>query len=291
MEYDKLEIARYHLVPKQMQETGVSAKSVKFSDSAILDIIRKYTREAGVRNLERNISNICRKVAKEIVLNSNGKQYLITGKGLKGYLGVAKHTERMAVEDDQIGSATGLAWTEFGGDLLQIDVTLMKGKSGLTLTGKLGDVMKESAQAALSYIRSNTGKLGVEAKFFEGKEIHVHIPEGAIPKDGPSAGITMATAMVSALTKKPVCKSIAMTGEITLRGNVLPIGGLTEKLLAARRSGIHQVIIPEENRKDLEEIPNRVLRGLDLIFVNNMEDVFSKAFVDGQPRQPAQKGK
>ena len=291
MEYDKLEIARHHLVPKQMQETGVGAKSVKFSDSAILDIIRKYTREAGVRNLERNISNICRKVAKEIVMNSNGKQYLITGKGLKGYLGVAKHTERMAVEDDQIGSATGLAWTEFGGDLLQIDVTLMKGKSGLTLTGKLGDVMKESAQAALSYIRSNTGKLGVEAKFFEGKEIHVHIPEGAIPKDGPSAGITMATAMVSALTKKPVCKSIAMTGEITLRGNVLPIGGLTEKLLAARRSGIHQVIIPEENRKDLEEIPKRVLRGLDLIFVNNMEDVFSKAFVDGQPRQPAQKGK
>lgn len=289
MEYDKLEIAKQHLIPKQMQEVGLTDKQIKLSDSAILVLIREYTREAGVRNLERNISNVCRKVAKKIVMDSKQKRYVINGRNIKNYLGVPKYTEKMAEEHDQIGSATGLAWTEFGGDLLQIDVTLMKGKSGLTLTGKLGDVMKESAQAALSYIRSNTKLLGVNSSFFDGNEIHIHIPEGAIPKDGPSAGVTMATAMLSALTKKPVSKDVAMTGEITLRGSILPIGGLTEKLLAARRSGIKKVIIPEKNRRDLEEIPSRVLRGLELVFANSMVDIYSHAFISENGRKEKSK--
>ncbi len=281
LEYDKLEIARQFLIPKQLKETGLSAEKVTFTDSAVLMIIRQYTREAGVRELERSISNICRKIAKDMVLHGRQKKYRVTAKNVPGYLGVPKYTEKQAEKTDQVGIATGLAWTEFGGDILQIEVTLMEGKSGLTLTGKLGDVMKESAQAALSYIRSNTGMLGVDPKFFDGHEIHIHVPEGAIPKDGPSAGITMATAMISALTQKPVSRNVAMTGEITLRGNVLPIGGLTEKLLAARRSGIKKVIIPEQNRKDLKEIPARVLRGMEIVLVNHMTDVLRQAFANG----------
>ena len=281
MEYDKLEIARRHLTPKQLSENGLKSKNIKFIDSAIFNIIRQYTREAGVRNLERNISNVCRKVAKEIVLNRSKKAFVITSRNLAKYLGVRKYSEKKAEEKDQIGSATGLAWTEFGGDILQIEVTLMKGKSGLTLTGKLGDVMKESGQAALSYIRSNTDLFGIKLDFFDGHEIHVHVPEGAIPKDGPSAGITIAVAMISAITKKAIVKELAMTGEITLRGNVLPIGGLTEKLLAARRSGIKKVLIPGKNKKDLEEIPSRVLKGIELIFVNSMMDVLDQAFLNG----------
>ncbi len=289
MEYDKLEIARSHLVPKQLYETGLNTKNTKFTDSAILSIIRNYTREAGVRNLERNISNVCRKLAKQIVMKSTKVNQFINARNLKSYLGGPKYLEKMAETTDQIGIATGLAWTEFGGDLLQIEVTLMKGKSKLTLTGNLGDVMKESAQAALSYIRSNTTMLGVDPKVFQNYEIHIHIPEGAIPKDGPSAGITLATAIVSAITKKPVSKDLAMTGEITLRGSILPIGGLTEKLLAARRSGIKRVLIPEQNRKDLEEIPPKVLKGVELIFVHKMEDVFSHAFANGRLEIEAKK--
>ncbi len=281
LEYDKLEIARHHLLPKQLKENGLNSNLVNFIDSAILSIIRNYTREAGVRNLERNLSMICRKVAKEIVMNDSDTQYQISSRNLARYLGVAKFTEKYAEEADLIGCATGLAWTEFGGDILQIEVTLMEGKSGLTLTGKLGEVMKESAQAALSFIRSNTRRLGIKPNFFDGHEIHVHVPEGAIPKDGPSAGITMAVAMISAITQKPVAKAVAMTGEITLRGNVLPIGGLTEKLLAARRSGIKKVLIPEQNRKDLEEIPARVLKNLEITFLKSMSDVLVHAFVNG----------
>ena len=281
MEYDKLEIARRHLVPKQLSENGLKSKKIKFADSAILGIIRRYSREAGVRNLERNISNVCRKVAKEFVLNGSIKEFLITSRSLAKYLGVPKYSEKKAEELEQIGSATGLAWTEFGGDILQVEVTLMKGKSGLTLTGKLGEVMKESGQAALSFIRSNTDLFGIKLDFFDGYEVHVHVPEGAIPKDGPSAGITIAVAMISAITQKSVVKEIAMTGEITLRGNVLPIGGLTEKLLAARRSGIKKVLIPGKNKKDLEEIPSRVLKGLELIFVNSMMEVLDQTFANG----------
>ena len=281
MEYDKLEIALRHLMPKQLSENGLKSKNIKFADSAIFSIIRHYTREAGVRNLERNISNVCRKIAKEIVLNRPKKKFLISSRSLAKYLGVPKYSEKKAEEMDQIGSATGLAWTEFGGEILQIEVTIMKGKSGLTLTGKLGDVMKESGQAALSFIRTNTDLFGIKVDFFDGHEIHVHVPEGAIPKDGPSAGITMAVAMISAITQKSITKEIAMTGEITLRGNVLPIGGLTEKLLAARRSGIKKVLIPAKNKKDLEEIPSRVLKGIDLIFVNSMMEVLDQAFLNG----------
>ena len=287
LEYEKLEIAKHFLVPKQLKESGLSPRQVTFSDSAILSIIRQYTREAGVRDLERNISKVCRKIAKEIVLSGQKKRFHVTVKTIPRYLGVPKYTEKQAEKSDQIGIATGLAWTEFGGDILQIEVTLMEGKSGLTLTGKLGDVMKESAQAALSYIRSNTALLGIDPKFFEGHEIHIHVPEGAIPKDGPSAGITMATAMISALTGKPVLRDVAMTGEITLRGNILPIGGLTEKLLAARRSGIKKVLIPEQNQKDLKEIPARVLRGMQVVLVGHMTDVLRHAFVNGfVPKTP-----
>lgn len=281
MEYDKLEIALRHLMPKQLSENGLKSKNIKFADSAIFSIIRHYTREAGVRNLERNISNVCRKVAKKIVLNRPKKNFLISSRSLAKYLGVPKYSEKKAEEMDQIGSATGLAWTEFGGEILQIEVTIMKGKSGLTLTGKLGDVMKESGQAALSFIRTNTDLFGIKVDFFYGHEIHVHVPEGAIPKDGPSAGITIAVAMISAITQKSIAKEIAMTGEITLRGNVLPIGGLTEKLLAARRSGIKKVLIPAKNKKDLEEIPPRVLKGIELIFVNSMMEVLDQAFLNG----------
>lgn len=281
MEYDKLEIAKNHLILKQLKENGLKKSQLKFADSAIYGIIREYTREAGVRNLERNISNICRKIAKEIVLKATKKIFSISSKSLPKYLGVPKYTDKKAEESAQIGSATGLAWTEFGGDILSIEVTLMKGKPGLTLTGKLGEVMKESGQAALSFIRSNTELLGIKPDFFEGNEVHIHVPEGAIPKDGPSAGITMAVAMISAITKKPVHKDVAMTGEITLRGNVLPIGGLTEKLLAARRSGIKKVLIPEKNQKDLEEVPVKVTKGLHLVFVDTMQKVLSHTFVNG----------
>lgn len=281
MEYDKLEIARRHLIPKQLKENGLKNSQIKFTDSAILGIIRNYTREAGVRNLERSISNICRKIAKEIVLKRNKGQFVVTARSLKKYLGVVQYTDKHAEAENQIGSATGLAWTEFGGDILQIEVTIMKGKSGLTLTGQLGDVMKESARAALSYIRSNTDLLEIDPTVFDGNEIHIHVPEGAIPKDGPSAGITMAVAMISAFTRRPVINELAMTGEITLRGNVLPIGGLTEKLLAARRSGIKKVLLPEKNRKDLSEISARVTRGLQLYFVSSMNDVLKLAFQNG----------
>ncbi|HDL18827.1 MAG TPA: endopeptidase La [Bacteroidetes bacterium] len=281
MEYDKLEIARRHLIPKQLNENGLKKHQIKFTDSAILGIIRNYSREAGVRNLERSISNICRKIAKEVVLKEDKGQFVVTARSLKKYLGVIQYSDKHAESVTQIGSATGLAWTEFGGDILQIEVTIMKGKSGLTLTGQLGDVMKESARAALSFIRSNTELLEIDPDVFEKNEIHIHAPEGAIPKDGPSAGITMAVAMISAFTRKPVDNELAMTGEITLRGNVLPIGGLTEKLLAARRSGIKTVLLPEKNRKDLSEISTRVTRGLQLNFVGTMNDVLKFAFRNG----------
>ncbi len=281
MEYDKLEIAKQFLLPKQMKETGLRDKNIRISDQAILLIIREYTREAGVRNLERSISTICRKVARKIVSNPNKTFYAITTKNLEDYLGVPKIPEKSIEDEELIGAAVGLAWTEFGGDILMIEATPMDGKSGLTLTGHLGDVMKESAQAALSYIRSNAKRLGIDPKFFQDHEIHVHVPEGAIPKDGPSAGVTMALAMVSAITRKPICRKIAMTGEITLRGHVLPIGGLNEKLLAARRAGIKTVLVPAQNKKDLTEVPQKIKKDLEIKFIKNMDDVLRFAMRDG----------
>ena len=280
MEYDKLEIAKQFLLPKQMKETGLTEKNIRISDRAILMIIREYTREAGVRNLERKISTICRKVARKIVSNNKKTFYSITAKNLEDYLGVPKIPEKLVEEEELIGAAVGLAWTEFGGDILIIEATPMEGKSGLILTGHLGDVMKESAQAALSFIRSNAKRYGIDSKFFQEHEIHVHVPEGAIPKDGPSAGVTMALAMFSAITRKPVCRKLAMTGEITLRGHVLPIGGLNEKLLAARRAGIETVLIPAQNKKDLAEVPHKIKKDLEIKFIKQMDDVLRFAIGD-----------
>ena len=281
MEFDKLEIAKKFLLPKQMKETGLTPENIRISDQAIMMIIREYTREAGVRNIERSLSTICRKVARKIVSNPNKMFYSITAKSLEDYLGVPKVPEKTIEEEELIGAAIGLAWTEFGGDILTIEATPMEGKAGLILTGKLGDVMKESGQAALSFVRSNAKRFGIDPKYFQNHEIHIHVPEGAIPKDGPSAGITMALAMVSAIMKKAVYRNIAMTGEITLRGHVLPIGGLNEKLLAARRAGIKTVLIPAKNEKDLTEVPQKIKKGLDIKLINHMDDVLRLAMRDG----------
>jgi ATP-dependent Lon protease len=291
MQHDKREIARRHIIPKQLQEHGIAGMHVQITDQAIDKIITEYTREAGVRNLEREIASVCRKVAKDVVLvrQKNGQRRSHTRKGgkkgfvvdpqtIERYLGVARFRSRRRAESNRVGSATGLAWTSVGGELLTVDVTVMNGQEKLTLTGQLGDVMKESAQAALSFLRSNTQRLGLAAEFFKGKEIHIHLPEGSIPKDGPSAGITMAMAMYSAVSGKPTRSDVAMTGEITLRGEVLGIGGLNEKLIAAQRSGITTVLIPEENRKDLTEIPAKVREGLTLIPVRTIEEALGRVF-------------
>lgn len=285
LEHDKLEIAKRHIIPKQIVEHGLNPKNISIQDDAIQKIAREYTREAGVRNLEREIATVFRKVAKEIVFekSSNGKDVSnikrkITAENLDKYLGVQKFRSRTIVREKKIGSVTGLSWTSVGGEILDVEVTVMNGPEKLTLTGQLGDVMKESAQAALSYIRSNAKKLGINSNFYKGKEIHIHLPEGAIPKDGPSAGITMAMAMLSAIKSKAVNHDVSMTGETTLRGNVLAIGGLTEKLLAAKRSGIKKVLIPNENMKDLAEIPETVKKGLKIIPITTILDAIPFVF-------------
>ncbi len=289
LDFDKTEIARRHIVPKQLAEHGLKASEVQISDEAIVRIIREYTREAGVRNLEREIASVCRKVAKEIVVGWSGngkrgpkaakkKKLLVDPKKVEEYLGVPRFRNRIADKRRRIGSVTGLAWTSVGGDILSVDVTIMQGSEKLTLTGQLGDVMKESAQAALSYLRSNAKALGLPAGFSSKKEIHIHLPEGAIPKDGPSAGITMAMAMISAASDRPARPDVAMTGEITLRGNVLAIGGLNEKLLAAQRNGMRTVLIPKENEKDLPEIPARVKAGLKIVPIEKIEDAIPWVF-------------
>ncbi len=285
LEHDKLEIAKRHIIPKQLTEHGLNPKNIILHDDAIQKIIREYTREAGVRNLEREIASVFRKVAKEIVFekSSNGKDISnikrkIAAENLEKYLGVTKFRSKTVAREKKIGSVTGLSWTSVGGEILDVEVTIMNGSEKLTLTGQLGDVMKESAQAALSYIRSNAKKLGISPNFYKGKEIHIHLPEGAIPKDGPSAGITMAMAMLSAIKTKPANHDVAMTGEITLRGNVLAIGGLTEKLLAAQRSGIKEVLIPKENMKDLADIPETVKKGLKIIPVLTILDAIPVVF-------------
>jgi ATP-dependent Lon protease len=278
-ELEKLNIAKQFLIKKQEEQNGLTDVKITFSDKAILAIIRNYTREAGVRNLEREISSICRKLAKEVLAKGKDIRINITANSIHKYLGVIKFRYGVTEELDQIGLTTGLAWTDVGGELLQTEVVLMPGKGKLVLTGKLGEVMQESAQAALSYVRSRGRQLRLPEKFYENIDIHIHVPEGAIPKDGPSAGIAIATSIVSALTRKRVRHDIAMTGEITLRGRVLPIGGLKEKILAAHRGLVNAVLIPEENKKDIEEIPKRILKKVELILVGHMDDVLTQALI------------
>lgn len=277
-EEEKLEIARNYLLPRQLSAHGLKPEMVPITEKALLEIIRRYTREAGVRNLEREIANICRKIAREVAKNPEEfKPIKIGVSKLEKFLGVPKYRYGIAEEKPQVGIATGLAWTETGGALLQIEAVIMPGKGNLQITGKLGEVMQESVQAAMSYVRSRALQLGLPLDFYRKIDIHVHVPEGAIPKDGPSAGITIATAIVSALLKIPVKNTVAMTGEITLRGRVLPIGGLKEKLLAAIRGGIKTVLIPKENEKDLKEINPKILKDLEIILVDNVDEVLKLA--------------
>lgn len=276
-EDEKLNIAKRHLVDKQIKRNGLKANEITIEDSAIIGIIRYYTREAGVRNLEREISKICRKAVKNILLNSELKTVTVNMDNLKEYLGVQRHDYGKADDSNRIGQVTGLAWTEVGGDLLTIETQSMPGKGKLTQTGSLGDVMQESIQAAMTVVRSRAEALGINSDFYEKRDIHVHVPEGATPKDGPSAGIAMCTALVSSLTGNPVKAEVAMTGEITLRGEVLPIGGLKEKLLAAHRGGIKTVLIPKDNERDLEEIPDNVIADLKVIPVQWIDEVLKVA--------------
>ncbi len=276
-ELEKLHIAKGYLVPKKIEEHGLSKEKVVFSDKSILQIVRYYTREAGVRSLEREIASVCRKIAREVVKSSTQERIVVTPKAIRKYLGVTKYRYGEAEEQQSIGVATGLAWTEVGGELLVIEVAILPGKGNLKITGKLGEVMQESAQAALSYIRTRAELMGLDKDFYQKLDIHIHVPEGATPKDGPSAGITMATALASALLRVPARNDLAMTGEITLRGRVLPIGGVKEKLLAAHRGGIKVVIMPRENEKDLAEVPGKIKNHLEIHFVGHMDDVMELA--------------
>lgn len=287
-EIEKLNIAKKYLVPKKMEEHGLVKSTLSLSDDALLDTIRKYTRESGVRELERKIADVCRKATVRIV-KGEVKSVRITDKNLDKYLGKSKYHYDLIAENDQVGIVTGLAWTSVGGETLSIEVNTMKGKGKLQLTGQLGDVMKESAQAGLSYIRTIASEYGIEDKFYEELDLHVHIPEGAIPKDGPSAGVTMATAMISALSGVPVDRFVAMTGEITLRGRVLPIGGFKEKSLAAKRAGIKKIIFPYENIKDLEDIPEIIKKEIEFIPAKTMDEVLEHALVKKEPKHEDQK--
>jgi ATP-dependent Lon protease len=275
---EKLEIIRTHILRKQMDENGVTVKNLTISDSAIQEIIALYTRESGLRQLERSIGAICRKVARRVA-EGESKLVRVTAKNLHEFLGAPKFAAEETLKKDQVGVATGMAWTPVGGDLLYIEALLMKGKGNVLLTGQLGDVMKESAQAALSYAHSRVKELNINEELFSSNDIHIHVPEGAIPKDGPSAGITLATAIVSVFSNRAVRRDVAMTGEVTLRGNVLPIGGLKEKVLAAHRNKITTVIIPAANRKDLEEIPKEVSKDIEFVFVDHVRQVLKCALV------------
>jgi ATP-dependent Lon protease len=286
LEHEKLQIAKRHIIPKQIKAHGLEKFNVDFQDDSVTKVIMDYTREAGVRNLEREVASVLRKSAREIVLKNslNGKKkkaikkFEINPELVEKFLGVPRFRSQKADKELRVGSVTGLAWTSVGGEILQVDATIMNGAEKLTLTGQIGNVMKESAQAALSYLRSNAKEFGLEQNFSKGKEIHIHLPEGAIPKDGPSAGITLTMAMYSALSGKPARNDVAMTGEITLRGKVLPIGGLNEKLLAARRSGIKTVLIPNDNQKDLNEIKNEVKEGLKIIPITTIKEALPFVF-------------
>ncbi len=277
-ENEKFHIAKKYLIPKQLERNGLTEEMLSFSDKALEKIIHNYTREAGVRNLERRIGEICRKAAREF-LEKKKKTVHITEGNLQKYLGKERITFENANEEDEVGIVRGLAWTSVGGDTLQIEVNVMPGDGKLQMTGQMGDVMKESAQIALTYVRSVADRYGVESRYFKEHDLHLHIPEGAVPKDGPSAGITMATAMLSAVTGKKVCASVAMTGEITLRGRVLPIGGLKEKTLAARMAHMKKVLVPDKNRPDMAEISKEITKGMEIVFVKTMDDVVREVFV------------
>ncbi len=289
IEEEKLHIARQFLIPRQFEENGLRLGQVHFSDGILREIIREYTFEAGVRNLEREIANICRKAARRV---AEGKRFpaRVTTTSLTKYLGPPQFSYGLKEDQDEVGVATGIAWTEAGGDLMPIEVSLMRGKGVLTLTGQLGEVMQESAHAALSYARSHAKELGIRTHEFEKFDIHIHVPEGAIPKDGPSAGITMATALISALTHRPVRHDIAMTGEITLRGRILTIGGLKEKAMAAHRAGLKTIIVPRKNQKDLGEMPKKVRRDLQFVFVDRMEDVLPIVLTQESPKKTTIRG-
>jgi ATP-dependent Lon protease len=282
-EVEKLLIAEQFLIPKQYQANGLGRENIHFTDNAVLTIIRQFTREAGVRNLEREIASIIRKVAREVVQKGKGHQVKVSSQAVPKYLGVPRFRFGRTEEADEVGLTTGLAWTEFGGELLQTEVVVLPGRGKLIITGKLGEVMQESAQAALSYVRSKAESLGLDGDFYRKLDIHVHVPEGAIPKDGPSAGITIGTSIVSALLKIPVKRDVAMTGEITLRGRVLPIGGLKEKIIAAHRHQLKRVLIPRDNEKDIKEIPARILKTVELVPVDHMDEVLKLALVLEDP--------
>jgi ATP-dependent Lon protease len=285
-EREKIEIAQRHLIPKQLKSHGLAAPNVTFAEEALQELVRRYTREAGVRNMEREMSTILRKVARKVVLDGRDYSVEITSDNLSEYLGVPRYRAIRQEERHEIGLATGLAWTEVGGEILPIEVTLMPGKGALRLTGKLGDVMQESAHAAMSFVRSRAQEYGIPRDFNRKLDVHIHVPEGAIPKDGPSAGITMCTALVSALTRMAVRRDVAMTGEITLRGKVLPVGGVKEKLLAAHRLGVTTVVLPRENEKDLAEVPKNVLEAVRVELVDHIDEVLKIALLP--PEAPAQ---
>ncbi|MCJ7814068.1 MAG: endopeptidase La, partial [Candidatus Atribacteria bacterium] len=276
-EYEKLQIAQIFLLPKQLNNHGFKKNDIEISDKAMKKIIKEYTREAGVRGLEKEIASICRKIALNKVYSKENKRVRITLKNLETYLGIPKYKFDKIEKEDAIGVATGLAWTEIGGEVLSVETIIMPGKGKLTFTGQLGDIMQESGKAALTYTRSRAEKFKINSKFYENCDIHIHIPEGAIPKDGPSAGITMATSLISSLTEIPIRKDVAMTGEITLRGRVLPVGGLKEKILAAYQFGIKTIIIPQDNIKNLEDIPNDIKKRLKFVMVNNLDEVLKIA--------------
>ena len=283
-EDEKVRIAADYLLPKQVEEHGLKKGQLNMSELTLTSIIQYYTREAGVRNLERQIATICRKTARRVV-QKDAKLVKVTPQNLKNFLGIPKFRYGELHDKDQVGVVTGLAWTQVGGEILNVEVTVMEGKGSLTLTGKLGDVMQESARAGYSYTRSKAEVFGIEQDFHQNKDIHIHVPEGAIPKDGPSAGITIATALISALSGKPVKRDVAMTGEITLRGRVLPIGGVKEKVLAAHRAGIHKIILPKENAKDLEDVPQNVKKKITFILADHMDNVLEHALVLGDDNE------
>ena len=278
-EYEKYHIAKEFLLSKQFNLNGLDGKSIKFTRRAIYTMIQHYTREAGVRNLEREIASICRKIARELAINKSLDSITVNTRLVQKYLGAPTYRHGQLEDKDQIGIVTGLAWTQAGGELLCIETLIMPGKGEQIVTGKLGDVMKESAQAAVSYVRSRAERLGIDKDFYKQFDIHVHIPEGAIPKDGPSAGISMCTSIVSALTRNPVDRNIAMTGEITLRGRVLPIGGLKEKIFAAHRGGIKKVILPKENERDLKDIPESIAKQMTFLLVEHVDEVLTHALI------------
>jgi ATP-dependent Lon protease len=282
-ELEKLEIAKRFLLPKAVEGTGLTKANIVFEDEAVQTIIQRYTREAGVRNLEREISSVCRKVARKVVVEGASFSEEISAAKVTEYLGVPRYRATEAEESNEIGIATGLAWTEVGGEILLTEATLMPGKGSLLLTGKLGDVMQESARAAMSWVRSKADEFGLAKDWHRRHDVHIHVPEGAIPKDGPSAGITIATALVSTLARVPTRREVAMTGEITLRGKVLPIGGVKEKVLAAHRAGIKTIIVPKDNEKDLADIPKSVLDVLNLYMVQTMDEVLKIALAEPIP--------